>query len=190
MWLQLKQICSVTLVLFSVIDVIGSLPVIVDLRNRCGPLSAHKTTLAAGLIMIAFLFSGETILHLFGTDVRSFAVAGAFVIFAIGIEMVWGIHLFKEDPAGFKTAAIVPLAFPLVAGTGTLTTILTLKADVGYLVLLTGIVLNLLVVYAVLRSAGWLERRLGPGGLHLVRKVFGIVLLSIAVKILRTNLLT
>lgn len=188
MWLQLKQICSVSLVLFSVIDVLGSLPIIVDFRNRCGHLQARRTTLAAGLIMIAFLFLGETILHLFGTDVRSFAVAGACVIFAIGVEMVLGIHLFKDDPAGLKTAAIVPLAFPLVAGTGTLTTILTLKADFGHLVILSGIVLNLAVVYAVLQGSGWLEKRLGPGGLHLIRKVFGIILLSIAVKILRSNL--
>ena len=189
MWLQIQQVCSVSLVLFSVIDVLGSLPVIVDLRNRCGPLPARKTTLTAGLIMVAFLFLGETILHLFGTDVRSFAVAGALVIFAIGVEMVWGIHLFKDDPAGVKTAAIVPLAFPLVAGTGTLTTILTLKADFSYAVILSGIGLNLVVVYFVLQASGWLEKRLGAGGLHLVRKVFGIVLLSIAVKILRANLL-
>jgi multiple antibiotic resistance protein len=189
MWIQLQQVCSVTLVLFSVIDVIGSLPLIVDLRSRSGPIQTRKTTLVAGVIMVAFLFVGETILHLFGTDVRSFAIAGALVIFAIGVEMVLGIHLFKEEPAALKSAAIVPLAFPFIAGTGTLTTILTLKADYGQSIILIGILLNLVVVYLVLRSSGWFERRLGAGGLHLVRKVFGIVLLSIAVKILRSNLL-
>ena len=183
-----KEVFSVTLVLFSVIDILGSLPVVVDLQNRSGKkLQTKKTTLVAGLLMITFLFVGEGILHLFGTDVSSFAIAGAIVIFAIGLEMILGIELFKKEADADNNSAVVPLAFPLIAGAGTLTTILALKAEFSQWSILAGIALNLVIVYLVLRSCGWIERKIGTKGLSVLRKVFGIVLLSIAVKLFKTN---
>jgi multiple antibiotic resistance protein len=184
-----KDILSVSLVLFSVIDILGSLPVVVDIKNRAGNLQAIKTTLAAGLLMLLFLIIGDSILHLLGTDVNSFAIAGAIVILLIGLEMVLGINLFKQNPDETDTTSIVPLAFPLIAGAGTLTTILSLKSEFSQSSIMAGIVINLAIVYGVLKSCGWIERRLGHGGLSVLRKVFGIVLLSIAVRLLRTNLL-
>ncbi len=188
MLLYAKEIASVTLVLFSVIDILGSLPVVVEIRNRVGKLETLKTTLIAGTMMVAFLFVGEGLLHLFGTDVSSFAVAGAMVILAIGVEMVLGIKIFRSEPDDSETSSIVPLAFPLIAGAGTLTTILSLKAEYSYISILVGIVLNLVVVFYVLKSSGWIESRLGKAGLNVVRKIFGIVLLSIAVKLIKTHL--
>ncbi len=186
--LMVKEVLSVTLVLFSVIDILGSLPVVVDIQNRTGKLQTKKTTVVAGCLMIAFLFIGEGILHLFGTDVSSFAVAGAIVIFAIGLEMILGIEIFKKETEGDSNASIVPLAFPMIAGAGTLTTILALKAEFSQWSILIGITLNLFVVYGVLRASGWIERKIGTQGLSVLRKVFGIVLLSIAVKLFRANL--
>lgn len=184
-----KEILSVSLVLFSVIDILGSLPVVVDIKNRAGSLQVLKTTLAAGLLMLLFLVIGDSILHLLGTDVNSFAIAGAIVILLIGLEMVLGIHLFKQNPDETDTTSFVPLAFPLIAGAGTLTTILSLKSEFSQWSITFGIIINLAIVYVVLKSCGWIERRLGHGGLSVLRKVFGIVLLSIAVRLLRTNLL-
>lgn len=184
----IKEIFPVTLVLFSVIDILGSLPVIVDIRRKSGVLANGQATLVAGILMFAFLFLGEGILRLFGTDVRSFAVAGALVIFAVGVEMLLGIHLFREDTSHGATSSIVPLAFPLIAGAGTLTTIITLKAEFSRASIMAGILINLGIVYLVLRASQWIESRLGAAGLSVLRKVFGIVLLSIAVKIIRTNL--
>lgn len=190
MVMHFKEIFAVSLVLFSVIDILGSLPVVIDIRNRAGGLESAKTTIAAGTLMVLFLFGGEMMLHLFGTDVSSFALAGALVIFAIGVEMILGIHLFRDDAEGGQgTISYVPLAFPLIAGAGTLTTILTLKAEYEYASILIGIALNLIVVFGVLRFCGWFEKRLGKKGLAVVRKVFGIVLLSIAVKIFKANLM-
>ena len=186
---MVKEILSVSLVLFSVIDILGSLPVVVDIKNRVGTLQSVKTTLAAGLLMVLFLLIGDSILHLLGTDVNSFAVAGAIVILLIGLEMVLGIHLFKQSPDESDTTSIVPLAFPLIAGAGTLTTILSLKAEFNQWSILAGILINLAIIYGVLKTCGWIENRLGHCGLSVLRKVFGIVLLSIAVRLLRTNLL-
>ena len=186
--LMIKEVFSVTLVLFSVIDILGSLPVVVDIQNRTGKLQSRKTTLIAGCLMIAFLFVGEGILHLFGTDVSSFAVAGAIVIFAIGLEMILGIEIFKKETEGDGNASIVPLAFPMIAGAGTLTTILALKAEFSHWSIVLGITLNLVVIYLVLRTSGWIEKKIGTKGLSILRKVFGIVLLSIAIKLFKTNL--
>ncbi len=187
---HIKEICSVTLVLFSVIDILGSLPVVIEIRNRTGGLQSIKTTGVAGALMLLFLFLGEGILHLFGTDVSSFAIAGAFVIFAIGVEMILGVRLFRDDPNSnnSSTVAFVPLAFPLIAGAGTLTTILSLKSEYQSHNILLGITANLAVVFLVLRYSGWFERWLGDAGLAIMRKVFGIILLSIAVKLIKTNL--
>ncbi len=189
MLLHYKEIFSVSLILFSVIDIFGSLPIVIEIRNRAGQLESTKTTFAAGSLMLLFLFAGEYVLHLFGTDVSSFAVAGAMVIFAIGVEMILGVRLFQDDPEEVSgTASYVPLAFPMIAGAGTLTTILTLKAEYSYLAILVGITLNLAVIFGVLKFCGKFEKWLGQKGLAIVRKIFGIILLSIAVKILKSNL--
>ncbi len=185
--LNFKEIFSVTLILFSVIDILGSIPIIIDLRKKFGHVQSAKATVISGLIMIAFLFGGESILKLFGVDISSFAVAGALIMFIIGMEMVLGLQFFNDDPGDKDSSSIVPLAFPLIAGAGTLTTIISVKVEYSNLNILVGIVLNLVFVYAVLKSSSWLERKLGPGGFQVLRKVFGIILLSIAIKIFKNN---
>ena len=184
---DLKEILSVSLILFSVIDILGSIPIIVNLRKKVGHIQSEKATLAAGILMILFLIAGKSVLNLFGIGVEDFAIAGALIIFAIGAEMILGIELFKPDPDASEGASIVPIAFPLIAGAGTLTTILTLKAEFAQLNIAIGILLNLIFVYAVLKSTSWLERKLGKTGLDVLRRIFGIILLSIAVKIFKTN---
>lgn len=185
--IDLKQILSVSLILFSVIDILGSIPIIINLRKKVGHIQSEKATLAAGLLMILFLLAGRSILGLFGIGVEDFAIAGALIIFALGAEMILGIELFKPDPEASSGASIVPIAFPLIAGAGTLTTILTLKAEFDQVNIAIGILLNLVFVYAVLKSTNWLERKLGKTGLDVLRRIFGIILLSIAVKIFKTN---
>ncbi len=184
-----KEVISVSLVLFSVIDIIGSIPIIIDLKKKAGGyIQSGKATIVAGVIMILFLFMGESILHLFHLDVSSFAVAGAIVIFLLGMEMVLGISIFNEDEGLAQSASVVPIAFPLIAGAGTMTTILTLKASYSTLNILMGIILNLVLVYIVLRSSNWIEQKIGRGGEAILRKVFGIILLAISIKIFQTNL--
>jgi len=185
--IDLKEILSVSLILFSVIDILGSIPIIINLRQKIGHVQSGKATLVAGLLMILFLIGGESILGLFGIRVEDFAIAGALIIFALGAEMILGIELFKPDPDATAGASIVPIAFPLIAGAGTLTTILTLKAEFQQINIAIGIALNLVLVYVVLKSTNWLERKLGKTGLDVLRRIFGIILLSIAVKIFKTN---
>lgn len=184
-----KEILSVTLILFSVIDILGSVPIIIDLRKKAGHVQSEKATIVSGLIMIAFLFLGESILKLFGIDIGSFAIAGALIMFFIGLEMVLGIHFFRTDHDDLSSSSIVPIAFPLIAGAGTMTTLISLKALYQTPNILIGVVVNLLFVYAVLKTSGWLERKLGNGGFNVLRKVFGIILLSISIKIFKTYLL-
>ena len=187
---NVKEIASVTLILFSVIDVIGSLPVIIDLRQKVGKIESERATIVSGALMISFLFVGERILQLFGVDVASFAVAGALIIFLIGLEMILGRTIFKPDETSVGGAThIVPIAFPLIAGAGTLTTIISLRAEYQIANIIVGIILNLVLIYAVLKSSGWLETRLGSGGLAVLRKIFGIILLAIAIKLFKTNLI-
>lgn len=188
--IKFKEIASVTLILFSIIDILGSIPIIIDLRKKSGKIESGKATLVAGIIMIAFLFIGEAILKLFGIDVESFAVAGAIIILILGMEMILDRSFFKQDHDTSNAASIVPLAFPLIAGAGSLTTILSLKAVYGHYNILIGIIVNLIFVYVVLKSSVWLERKLGQGGFNILRKVFGIILLSLAVKLLKENLIT
>jgi multiple antibiotic resistance protein len=180
--LNFKDIVSISLVLFSVIDILGSIPVIIDLRKRMGMIEAEKATLSASVIMILFLFVGESILKLFGVDVASFAVAGAIIIFLIGLEMILGRHIFRPDTEN-NTSSIIPLAFPLIAGTGTMTTILSLRAKYATPDILVSIILNLILVYLVLKSSDWLGKKLGNSGAEILRKVFGTVLISIAIKL-------
>lgn len=183
-----KDIFSVTLILFSVIDILGSIPFIILIRKREGRIYAETATLIAAALMVLFLYLGQSILNLFGLDVGSFAVAGSIVMFIIAMEMILGITLIKDDPDAKGTGSIVPIAFPLIAGAGTLTTILSLRAVYDEANILVGIVLNLVVVYIVLRSSSWLERKIGKSGFAVLRRVFGVILLSIAVKIFKSNL--
>ncbi len=184
-----REIASVTLILFSVIDVIGSVPIIVDLRKKTGHIESEKATLVAGFIMIAFLFLGERILSLFGVDVASFAAAGALILFLLGLEMILGRNIFKHGDVDTSSASIVPLAFPLIAGAGTMTTLISLRSTYELANILVGVVLNLILVYIVLKSSAWIERKLGQAGTDILRRVFGIILIAIAVKLLKVNFL-
>ncbi len=180
-----KEMFSSSMVLFAVIDIIGSIPIIVSLKQKFGKIEAEKASIVAGVLMIAFLFIGNNILKLLGVDVNSFAIAGAFVIFIIAIEMILGIEIQKNTEA--KSASIVPIAFPLIAGAGTLTTTLSLKAEYHDINIIFGIILNTILVYLVLRSANWLEKVLGDGTLQVLKKVFGIILLAISIKLFTAN---
>lgn len=183
-----KEILSVTLILFSVIDILGSIPIVINLRKKVGHIQSGKATIAAGILMVLFLVIGKSILQLFGIGVEDFAIAGALIIFALGAEMILGIEIFKPDPAaGSTSTSIVPIAFPLIAGAGTLTTILTLKSEYSQANLAVGIVLNLIIIFVVLKSTNWLERKLGQTGLDVLRRIFGIILISIAIKIFKSN---
>ncbi|MEQ9229999.1 MAG: MarC family protein [Cyclobacteriaceae bacterium] len=185
--IDFKEILTVSLVLFSVIDILGSVPIIIDLRKKSGHIQSEKATIVSAVIMIAFLFLGETILKFLGIDISSFAIAGAVVMFLIGLEMVMGLQLFKQDPGDTSSTSVVPIAFPLIAGAGTLTTLLSLRAEYSELNVLIGIVLNLIFVYLVLKSSAWLERKIGNSGFQILRKVFGIILLSIAIKLVKNH---
>jgi multiple antibiotic resistance protein len=184
-----KAIGSVTLILFSVIDILGAIPVILDLKRKSGGLEPLKSTLAAGLIMLAFLYLGEKVLNLFGVDIQSFALAGAMVMFIMGLEMILGRNFFKESGKGASAGAIVPLAFPIIAGAGTMTTLISLRSQYDYQSILVGIFLNLILVYLVLRSARWLDERIGDTGLRVMGKVFGIVLIAISIRIVTNQVL-
>ena len=186
---EFKDILSVTLILFSVIDILGSIPIVINLRKKVGHIQSEKATIAAGILMVLFLLLGEVILSLFGIGVDDFALAGALIIFALGAEMILGIEIFKPDAeASAASTSIVPIAFPLIAGAGTMTAILTLKSEYSQLSIAMGILTNLIIVYVVLKSTDWLERKLGRTGLDVLRRIFGIILLSIAIKIFKTNL--
>lgn len=185
MELDWKEVFTASMVLFAVIDIVGSVPIIVDLRNKVGHIHSEKASIVAMVIMIAFLFVGEEILKLIGIDANSFAVAGAFVLFFLALEMILGIRLYKEDNP--STASIVPIAFPLIAGAGTMTTILSLRAEFEKINIIIAIVINVIVVFAVLKLSARIERVLGVNGLGVIRKVFGVVLLAIAVKLFAAN---
>jgi len=178
---------SAFLILFAVIDILGSIPIIVTLRKKVGQVQSEKATLVAGAIMIVFLFLGERILHLLGVDVQSFAIAGSFVLFFLALEMILGITLYKEESP--NTASIVPIAFPMIAGAGTMTSLVSLRAEFANINIIIAIVLNMIVVYAVLKNTERIERILGTGGLSILRKVFGVILLAIAVKLFFANLI-
>ena len=185
---NLTEVFSVTLILFSVIDILGAIPLIIIIKKRDGRIYAEKATIISAVLMVLFLFLGQSILMLFGLDVSSFALAGAIVIFIVAIEMILGITLIKDDPESGGSGSVVPLAFPLIAGAGTLTTILSLRAVYSEANVLIGILVNLVFVYIVLRLSGWLERVIGKSGFAVLRRVFGVILLAIAVKIFKSNL--
>jgi multiple antibiotic resistance protein len=181
-----KEIATASMVLFAVIDILGSIPIIIGLRNKVGHIHSEKASVVAAIIMVSFLFVGEEILKLIGIDVNSFAVAGAFVIFFLAIEMVLGISLYRDDEP--ETASIVPIAFPLIAGAGTMTAILSLRAEYFVENIIVAILINIIFVYLVLKSSSKIERILGKGGLGVIRKVFGVILLAIAVKLFTSNI--
>lgn len=183
---DLREIATATMVLFAVIDILGSIPIIISLRKKAGHIQSRKASIVAACIMVAFLFIGEEILKLIGVDVNSFAVAGAFVIFFLAIEMILGISLYQDDEP--QTASIVPLAFPLIAGAGTLTTLLSMRAEFWVGNIIAAIVLNTIFVYLVLKSSSRIERILGTNGLSVIRKVFGVILMAIAVKLFAANI--
>jgi multiple antibiotic resistance protein len=185
MELNFKEIATVGMVLFAVIDIVGTLPIVVDLRKKHGKIESEKASLVAGLIMIVFLFVGEEFLNLIGIDVHSFAVAGSFVLFFLALEMILGIRLYRDESS--NSASIVPIAFPIIAGTGTMTTLLSLKAQYQTLNIIIAIVLNIIVVYVVLKSSSQIEKMLGENGLGVIRKAFGVILLAIAVKLFAAN---
>lgn len=180
-----KEILSVTMILFAIIDILGAIPVIIQLRQRAGHIESEKASITALVLMIFFLFLGEGLLGIIGIDISSFAIAGSFVIFFIAMEMILGINLFKEDIP--ETVSIVPLAFPLIAGAGTMTTLLSLKSEYATPNIIVGIFLNMVFVYIVLKNTNRLEKLLGKAGLNVLRKAFGIILLAIAIKLFRNN---
>lgn len=184
-----KEVITVSFTLFAVIDMLGSAPVLISLKAKMGgEINKVLATAASGALMILFLFLGKEFLNLLGLDIKSFAVAGSIVIFILGLEMVLGLEFFKAD-SNAKSGSVVPIAFPLIAGSGTLTTIMSLKANYGDVNILLGILINLVVIFLVLGSLKWIERALGPNGLLVVRKFFGVILLAIAVKIFGANII-
>ena len=183
---QLNHYLTVTFTLFAVIDIIGTIPVLISMKNKLGGIREGMVTLISGGLMILFLYLGTPFLNLLGLDVKSFAVGGSIVIFILGLEMVLGLELFKSEN-DIRSATVVPIAFPLIAGSGTLTTITSLKANYAQSVMLFAILTNLVFIFIVLKSLRLLERVLGPAGLIAVRKFFGVILLAIAVKIFATN---
>ncbi|MDB2366083.1 MarC family protein [Flavobacteriaceae bacterium] len=184
--IDFKEVFTASMILFAVINIIGSTPVVVSIKEKVGKIESEKATLVAMIIMIGFLFVGEEILNLVGIDINSFAVAGAIVIFFIALEMVLGVTMFQgEEP---ETASIVPIAFPIIAGAGTLTTLLSLRAEYHLVNIILAIMINSLFVYIILKSASRIERILGKNGIGIIKKVFGIILLSISVKLFSSNI--
>ncbi len=184
--IDIKELLTISFTLFAVIDIIGAVPILISLKNKMGGINEFRATLISGGFMILFLFLGGPFLNLLGLDVGSFAVAGSIVIFILGLEMVLGMEFFKSEK-DIRTATVVPIAFPLIAGSGTLTTVMSLDANYDRITVLAGILINLVFVYLVLKSMGWIERALGDAGLIAVRKFFGVVLLAIAIKIFAAN---
>ena len=188
MQFNLKEIFTAFMVLFAVIDIIGNIPIVIDLRKKVGHIQSEKASIIAGIIMILFLFLGKTIISLIGIGVNSFAVAGAFILFFIALEMILGITLYKHEDHTAMTASIFPLAFPLIAGPGSLTTLLSLRAEYRIENIIVAVVLNVIIIFIVLKTSAKIERVIGQNGISIIRKVFGVVLLAIAVKLFAHNI--
>jgi multiple antibiotic resistance protein len=187
--INFKEVFSVTLILFSVIDIFGSIPFIIDLKKKYHHIDSMKITLISGMLLFAFLFIGESILKLFGVDVQSFAIAGGLIMFFLGLEMVLDIVIFKHDQQSGQHSVIVPLAFPLIAGAGSMTSIISLNAIYARVSIILGIFFNLIVVYFVLKSSDFIDKKLGAAGNIILRKFFGTILLAMAIRLIRTNLI-
>ncbi len=186
---NIKEIFTAFMVLFAVIDIIGNIPIIIDLRKKSGHIQSEKASIIAGFIMVIFLFLGQSLLSLIGIDVNSFAVAGSFILFFIALEMILGITLYKDDgDSDIITATIFPLAFPLIAGPGSLTTLLSLRAEFAIQNIIVAVFFNVVLIYVVLKTSSRIERLIGPSGIQIIRKVFGVVLLAISVKLFAQNI--
>tara|TARA_R110002073_G_scaffold56835_7_gene144431 strand:+ start:11322 stop:11936 length:615 start_codon:yes stop_codon:yes gene_type:complete len=188
MQLNFKEIFTAFMVLFAVIDIIGNIPIIIDLRKKVGHIQSEKASIIAGIIMIVFLFLGKSLLSLIGIDVNSFAVAGAFVLFFIALEMILGVTLYKDNNDSGVTASIFPLAFPLIAGPGSLTTLLSLRAEFRLENIIVAVIINVILIYVVLKTSAKIEHIIGKNGINIIRKVFGVILLAIAVKLFAANI--
>jgi multiple antibiotic resistance protein len=186
-YFDLNEFLTISFTLFAIIDIVGAIPVLVSLKSKIGEIEAGKATLWSGFLMLLFLFLGGKLLSLLGVDVSSFAVAGSIVIFIMGLEMILGIELFRSDPES-RAGSIVPVAFPLIAGSGTLTTIMSLKANFSSYNIFAGIIVNLIAVFLVLKSIGFIESKIGKNGLFVIRKFFGVILLAISVKLFKANI--
>jgi multiple antibiotic resistance protein len=186
---NIKEIFTAFMVLFAVIDIVGNIPIIIDLRKKVGHIQSEKASLIAGVIMIVFLFLGQSLLELIGIDVYSFAVAGSFILFFIALEMILGITLYKDDDDSESiTATVFPLAFPLIAGPGSLTTLLSLRAEFFIENIIIAVLCNVVVIYVVLKTSPKIERIIGANGIKIIRKIFGVILLAIAVKLFAANI--
>ena len=188
MGINIKEIFTAFMVLFAVIDIIGNIPIVIDLRKKSGHIQSEKASVIAGVIMIVFLFLGKSLLSLIGIDVNSFAVAGAFILFFIALEMILGITLYKEEDGDGITATVFPLAFPLIVGPGSLTTLLSLRAEFEIQNIIIAVFLNVVLIYIVLKTSSKIEQFIGSNGIKIVRKIFGVILLAIAVKLFTTNI--
>jgi len=184
---DIVAVASAFMVLFAVIDITGSIPIIIDLKKRHGKIEATKATLVATVTLFAFLFAGKGILGIFGVDIASFAIAGSFILLFLALEMILGIELFKQDENDTSGASIVPLAFPMIAGAGSITSLLSLKTEYNNLNISIALVLNMIVVFIVLKNTVRIEKLIGQGGIMILKKVFGIILLSIAIKLFVAN---
>lgn len=182
-----KELVTLSLTLFAVIDIIGSIPILIDIKKKQGHIKSEKVVLFSFILLVVFLILGESLLSLIGLDVESFAIAGAIVIFLLGLEMILGVEIFKDDP-NVKSATIVPIAFPLIAGAGTITTVISMQAEYHILQIFIGIFINLLFVYIVLKAIPWIEGRIGDAFISILRRIFGVLLIAIAVKIFTTNI--
>ncbi|HAT65072.1 MAG TPA: hypothetical protein DCS66_10790 [Flavobacteriaceae bacterium] len=188
MELNFKQIATASMILFAVIDIIGNIPIVISLRKRVGHIHSEKASIIAAVVMTMFLFLGESILKLIGINVNEFAVAGAFILFFIALEMILGITLFKDDGSSPDMASVFPLAFPMLAGPGTLTTLLSLRAEYALENVIVAVIVNVIIIYIVLKTSGKLQRVLGKNGIAVIQKIFGVILLAIAVKLFTSNI--
>lgn len=175
------------MILFAVIDIIGNVPIIIKLKEKAGKIESLKASIVALVIMLVFLFAGEWLLSLLGVNIKAFAVAGSLILFALAAEMIFGIELFKDDPSNYKIVSVVPLAFPLIAGAGTMTTLISLRVEYEAINIAIAVFLNVIIVYIVLKLTKKIEKFLGKGGIAILQRVFGIILLAIAVKLFADN---
>lgn len=186
MKINIKEILSAFIVLFAVIDILGSIPIIINIRNKGNTINALQAALISFTLLMAFLFVGQALLGLFGVDISSFAIAGSFVLFVMSIEMILGVQIFRHDSPGGAT--IVPIAFPLIAGAGSFTTLLALRAEFATINIIIALTLNIIVVYLVLKLTNKVEKLIGQGGIYVLKKFFGIILLAMAIKLFMSNL--
>ncbi|MEP0263181.1 MarC family protein [Dokdonia sp.] len=189
MHFDIKEIIAATMILFAVIDIIGNIPIVIKLRKKAGHIQSAKASLVALVIMIAFVFVGESILSVIGVNVNEFAVAGSFILFFLALEMILGVSLFKDDDGvSAKTVSVFPLAFPLLAGPGSLTSLVALRAEYHIENILIAIIVNIGLIYIVLQTSSRIEKFVGKNGIAVIQKVFGVILLAIAVKLFTANI--